>query len=88
MSPIAKELLFDFVDLKLVGVQCHRCQTEIIWDASNGKTAIPSKCSACGNDFDPLFVTALETFRDAYRNLSKSDNSVRIRIRKPITTDQ
>jgi hypothetical protein len=80
--PTAKELLIDFMDLKLVGISCQSCRTEIVWDVSNKQTKFPARCSGCGQDYDTLFIGALEGYRDAYRTLSGSKNQVHIRIRK------
>lgn len=82
MSPTAKELLIDFADLKLIGISCQFCRTEFIWDVANKQTRFTPKCGGCGQDFDTLFVGALEAYRDVFRNLANSKNSVHIRIRK------
>jgi hypothetical protein len=80
--PTARELLIDFADLKLVGIACQTCRTEIVWDVTNKQTKFPTRCSGCGIDFDTLFVGALEGYRDAFRNLTISKNQVHIRLRK------
>jgi len=91
VSPTHKELIFDFADLKLISVVCKGangkpCSAEIIMDVSVAFKEMPRACPVCGNQFDALFDSALESFQSAYKNFTKAEGNTiaRLRIRRQI----
>ena len=86
MTATFKEYVFDFSDLHLLSAVCGKCKSEMILDMKEAFTKMPKSCSSCGNDFDPMFTEALNSFHVAYdRFTAKSARaSARIRIRREV----
>jgi hypothetical protein len=80
MSPITKKLVLDFADLSHLAIECPKCRSEVVFDSSNTKNGIPSKCPVCQEEYGPLFHAALASYRDFYTSVSKSSYKVRSHI--------
>lgn len=90
MTPLYKEHVLDFGDLKLIGITCKRCNGEIVLDITrlNESTNLIA-CVNCGNEvsYNPALMTAINNFRMAYKGfMENKDFSVQIRIRSEAKT--
>jgi transposase-like protein len=83
MTPLYKEHVLDFADLKLLGLVCKRCKAETILDISDINVARPPICPCCRANFEDPFTEAIKNFQDAYLRFTAKNEfaSARIRIR-------
>lgn len=88
MSPISQELLIDFAELRRIGVKCSEpsCHAEVIFDVSDSVNGIPSRC-ACGKEYEPLFRSTLDSYRDFYKAFSKSKHSIKAHVASPAQSE-
>jgi hypothetical protein len=83
VTPLYKEYVLDFADLKLLGIVCKKCKAETILDMSDTNVRKPSGCPSCKEGFETPFMEALRDFQSAYlRFTAKTELAcARIRIR-------
>ena len=81
MTPLYKEYVLDFADLKLLGIVCRKCNVETILDLSDQNARKPSHCPSCQGDFDGLFTQALNDLHNSYLRLTEKTRSASVRIR-------
>ncbi len=71
MSPTDRDTIFDLKDMHLIGFQCPKCTTEIIFDVARENTGIPMKCPTCPEEFGELTMNdVLGTYRRVYQGAS------------------
>ena len=86
MSPTDKDTIFDLKDMRLIGFQCPKCTTEIIFDVAKENTGIPMKCPTCIEEFGELTMNdVLGTYRRVYQGASRSKLHFTFRVRESLS---
>jgi hypothetical protein len=81
MTPLYKEYVLDFADLKLIGIVCKKCKSETILDVSDSNMKKPKICPSCREDFETPFLEALNEFQSAYLRFTAKNTFACARIR-------
>ena len=74
-----KELVLEFKELNLIGIECPECKAETLFDLAwrDG----PSQCSVCRKAYDDAMKNAFSALRSVYNHFA--DQPVRVRVRLP-----
>jgi hypothetical protein len=81
MVEVRRELIIDFAELSCIEARC-KCGQVTLMSATADYTRTALKCSGCDKPFSDMFLYALRSFREAYKNFGVA-NGVSAHVRIP-----